>query len=217
MSEKRLRQIIALAVVPMVSGFFPARKRVCEAISSDFPAPFRYGTQEGISTMSISAISNSNPVAPASPVAPVRSVTRFTPRTAGAEVTREFAGAAAVRTESRSGSLQLRTKDGDTISLSFSAASESKAAVASNGATTLGEFSKSSSAELKLEVNGSLDKKELSDIMRLLKKLGNFLRGGADPDKAAKLTPKASSSIAGFEFNYQESRSLETASLSVLA
>ncbi len=171
--------------------------------------------------MSIGAITNAGPASPVSLVSPVRALTRFTPRSAGAaagaEVNREIAAAAAVRTESRAGSLQLRTKDGDTVSLSFASASQTKGAVAANGEGFVGDFSRSSSAEMTLEVNGSLDKKELSDIMKLLRKLGNFLRGGAEAEKAGKLAPKANSSIAGFEFNYRESRSFETASLNVLA
>lgn len=72
--------------------------------------------------------------------------------------------------------------------------------------------------EINVEVSGSLDKKEMSDIMRLLKKLGNFLRGGGqDMEKAAKLQPKQSSSIASFDFSYQQTKSVETAGLNVFA
>jgi hypothetical protein len=118
---------------------------------------------------------------------------------------------------SSTGELQLQTKDGDTVSLSFAMARTKTRAAATDGDSSVLTSSSASSLEVNVEVNGSLDKKELSDIARLLKKLANFLRGGGEVERASKLQPKASSSIAAFDFSYRQTQSEETAGLSVYA
>jgi hypothetical protein len=133
------------------------------------------------------------------PVSPIRGVARST-------------------SFSNTGELTLKTKDGDTVSLSFSTTKSNTTAAATNGDSSVLTSEKSASMEINVEINGNLDKKEMSDIMRLLKKIGSFLRGGGqDMEKAAKLQPKASSSIAAFDFSYQQTKSVETAGLNVFA
>jgi hypothetical protein len=147
----------------------------------------------------LAAVGSSSPVYSPPPVSPVRGVARST-------------------SFSNSGELTLKTKDGDTVSLSFSTSKTKTTAAATNGDSSVVSSEKSSSLEINVEINGSLDKKEMSDIMRLLKKIGNFLRGGGnDVEKAAKLQPKPSSSIAAFDFSYQQTKSVETAGLNVFA
>lgn len=147
----------------------------------------------------IGAVSSFSPASNPAPISGVRGVARST-------------------SFSNSGELQLKTKDGDTVSLSFATSKSKTSAFASNGESSVLTSEKSSSLEVNVEINGNLDKKEMSDIMRLLRKLGNFLRGGGqDLEKAAKLQPKASSSIASFDFSYQQEKTVETAGLNVLA
>lgn len=147
----------------------------------------------------LSAVGSSSPIYSPPPVSPVRGVARST----------SFSSA---------GELTLKTKDGDTVSLSFSTSKTKTTAAATNGESSVVSSEKSASMEINVEINGSLDKKEMSDIMRLLKKIGSFLRGGGDDlEKAAKLQPKASSSIAAFDFSYQQTKSVETAGLNVFA
>jgi hypothetical protein len=148
---------------------------------------------------SLAAVGASSPVYAPVPVSPVRGVARST-------------------SFSNAGELTLKTKDGDTVSLSFSTIKSQTAAAAGSGDSSVLTASSSSSTEINVEINGSLDKKELSDIMRLLKKLGNFLRGGGqDAEKAAKLQPKPASSIATFDFSYRQTQSSESAGLNVFA
>ncbi len=148
---------------------------------------------------SLATVGASSPVYSPSPVSPVRGVARST-------------------SFSNAGELTLKTKDGDTVSLSFATTRSNTAAAATNGDSSVLTSLKSSSTEINVEINGSLDKKEMSDIMRLLKKLGKFLSGGGqDVEKVAKLQPKPSSSIAAFDFSYQQSQSTESAGLNVFA
>ncbi len=147
----------------------------------------------------LAVVGPSSPVYSPPPVSPVRGVARGT-------------------SFSNSGELTLKTKDGDTVSLSFSASKSNTTAAATNGESSVITSEKSASMQINFEIDGSLDKKEMSDIMRLLKKIGNFLRGGGnDMEKGTKLQPRASSSIAAFDFSYQQTKSLESAGLNVFA
>ncbi len=129
----------------------------------------------------------------------------------------------------RSGSLSVRTRDGDLVTLSFSSL-ESR--TVSGGVAQSGSGSPSasysasysdqrrSSSELNVSVEGQLDKKELSDISKLLRRLAKFIRGGGETTAAGaapKNPARGTSTLAGFEFSYQETSRYEGASLSVLA
>jgi hypothetical protein len=139
------------------------------------------------------------------------------------------AAASALSTSSSSSaSLQLRTKDGDTVSLSLVAARSSTRAFASDGSSTVSTEESADSLEIEVQVEGQLDKKELSDISKLLRKLSKVLGLGstasagredksAPPNPASWLAPRGNSSIESYSFSYERSTSVQSATIGLYA
>jgi hypothetical protein len=118
----------------------------------------------------------------------------------------------------RSGSLEVTTAEGDKVSISFSAVQQSEAgSVEGRGGRgqrlRAEEARQSSSVEVAVNVEGSLNDQEVADISKLLQKLTAAARGQASP-KAAPASasdqasqrglPPAYQTIQNFQFQYQE-------------
>jgi len=133
---------------------------------------------------------------------------------------------------SRAGALQVTTDDGDTISISFATLDQLHAESFHGGTRGAGVAysrlayshlayqgaSQTSSVSVDINVNGSLDDKELSDIGRLLQQLSQAIYDPkATPDPAQFADGGVLASLDVFQFAYQEQTHAEYSSSQVLA
>jgi hypothetical protein len=142
-------------------------------------------------------------------------------------VSREAQGVSAKGASSRRGSLQLShfdaeieqqgqlkvtTADGDTVTISFAEVdqlqSDSASATSGGSSASIRKTQASSSMAANIEVDGSLDDKEVADITKLLRglvKVSSALASGQGAKAAGGLQNIGSlDSIKSFQFAYEE-------------
>ena len=122
---------------------------------------------------------------------------------------------AAVSFESReSASLEVRTADGDTISISFDALSRASRAVfqvaAGGGSASAALASSESRVGVAVSVEGTLDADEVAEIGDLLQGLVQSARGG---EAAIPSLSTGFESLDAFHFSYESQRRLAGAAL----
>ena len=145
----------------------------------------------------------------------------------GSAVSREARGVSAKGASSRTGSLELShfdteteqqgqlkvtTADGDTVTISFAELdqlqSDSSSATSGGSSAGIRKTQASSSMAANIEVDGSLDDKEVADITKLLRDLvkgSSGLASGQGARAAGGLQNIGSlDSIKSFQFAYQE-------------
>jgi hypothetical protein len=109
----------------------------------------------------------------------------------------------------QTGDLEVTTDEGDKISISFAALSElhAKTLQAQSGGTSIDNGSASSSDQLAInvQVNGSLNDKELSDLKSLIGQLAGAIQDPSQNISASQLSDGGSlSSLNSFQFAYQK-------------
>ena len=123
-------------------------------------------------------------------------------------------GGALVDYESRETvSLEVKTDDGDTVSISFEALNRIQAGVysarAGGGGASAQTVSAESSIQVAVKVEGSLDKEETSQITELLQRLVTTARS----DEPAAIQTGGLESLDGFQFAYDAYRRAGLATL----
>jgi hypothetical protein len=110
------------------------------------------------------------------------------------------------------GQLKVTTADGDTVTISFAESdqlqSDSSSATSGGSSASLQKTRASSSQAVNIEVDGSLDDKEVADITKLLRglvKVSSGLASGQGAKAAAGLQNIGSlDSIKSFQYAYEE-------------
>ena len=113
-------------------------------------------------------------------------------------------GGARIDYESRETvSLEVKTDDGDTVSISFEALNRIQAGVysarADGGSASAQTVSAESSIQVAVKVEGSLDKEETRQISKLLQRLVTAARSD---EPAAAIQTRGLESLDGFKFAY---------------
>jgi hypothetical protein len=123
---------------------------------------------------------------------------------------------------SRTGALQVTTDDGDTVSISFAALqqlhAESFRGKAGGARADYGSTSQTSGVSVDINVNGSLNDKEVADIGKLLQELSQAISDPNATGNAGQLGPAqfanggALDSLSNFQFAYQEQTQVDYSS-----
>lgn len=118
-----------------------------------------------------------------------------------------FQGAQVAAQSEESASLEVKTADGDTVSISLASLSRLQAGVyeaqSGKASTSAASYSVESGVAVSVEVNGSLDKKEVAEISDLLRRLvGAARRGDASPPASTDLKAGATKTLDSYHFVY---------------
>lgn len=129
-----------------------------------------------------------------------------------------FQGAQVGAESGESASLQVKTADGDTVSISLASLSRLQAGVysAQSGkeGVSAAAYSSESGVAVSVEVNGTLDDKEVAEISGLLRKLvGAARRGAQSPPASTDLKTGALKTLDSYQFAYQAYQRASAASL----
>ena len=102
------------------------------------------------------------------------------------------------------GALELTTKDGDRVSISFSALDRLSTAAASRGQQVSAEAKSRSAVSVNVKVEGTIDDQELADITKLMERLGAAAGGDGAPVDIGSLD-----SLDQFDFSLNRSASFD--------
>ena len=107
---------------------------------------------------------------------------------------------------SRTGTLQVTTDDGDTVSISFSALeqlyAESFRGKAGGARIDYHSRSQSSQVSIDIGVEGSLDREEVADVTNLIQQLSQAIRNPEATPGAVQL--ENGGNLTAFQFAYQD-------------
>ena len=124
-----------------------------------------------------------------------------------------FSGALAEYESRETVSLEVKTDDGDTVSISFEALNRIQAGVysarADGGGASAQTVSAESSIQVAVKVEGSLDEEETRQISELLQRLVTTARS----DEPAAIQTRGLESLDGFQFAYDAYRRAGLATL----
>jgi hypothetical protein len=128
---------------------------------------------------------------------------------------------------SSTGALQVTTDEGDTVSISFAALqqlhAESFRGNAGGARVDYGSSSQTSGVSVDINVNGSLNDKEVADIGKLLQELSQAISDPNGAGNSGQLDPAqfadggALDSLSNFQFAYQEQAQIDYSSSRVRA
>lgn len=139
-------------------------------------------------------------------------------REAPAAAQSRFRGAQVSAQSEESASLEVKTADGDTVSISLASLSRQQAGVYSaqsgNAGVGVASYSTESGVAVSVEVSGSLDKKEVAEISDLLRRLvGAARRGASSPPASTDLKSGAMKTLDSYHFVYEAYQRTSAAAL----